>query len=216
MKTVKILILKIILRKENNKEYYCNYSSKPSFCSPLWGNGIRNISPNAEECDDGNNINLDGWSGECLIEKNYIWTQDISGIDIWTSVYSAPIIKSKTFDVTILQITLNFDQTMMQQNVTLLDMQLDATGPNSPYDIKWIAKFDKKDFKISFISTPTLLGGIGEKIRLQLSNVLAFKSEHDINLKIYHRLNQFKIFIIINIRLLFKNFNFCRLSTKLE
>ena len=93
--------------------------------------------------------------------------------------------------MTILQITLNFDQTMMQQNVTLLDIQLDATGPNSPYDIKWTAKFDKKDFKISFTSTPTLLGGIGEKIRLQLSNVLAFKSEHDINLKIYHWLNQF-------------------------
>ena len=68
----------------------------------------------------------------------------------------------------------------MVQNVTGLDMYLDISGPNSPYDVKWTAVFDKNKFKISFTSYPVLLGGIGEKILLQLSNVLVFKSENEI------------------------------------
>ena len=160
-----------------------NFLSKPSYWSPLWGNGVRDNSPVAEECDDGNNIDLDGWSGKWTVEKNYEWASSTSGPDVCKTIYSAPVIKSNTFDQTLLKIVIEFDKVMKKQNITLFDMELDVFGPNSPYSVSWSAEFDKNLLKISFTSSPVLLGGIGEKVQLQLINVLAFKSEYDISME---------------------------------
>ena len=62
-------------------------------------------------------------------------------------------------------------------------MELDVFGPNSPYTVSWSTEFDKNILKISFTWNPILLGGIGEKVQLQLINVLAFKSEYDISME---------------------------------
>ena len=84
---------------------------------------------------------------------------------------------SKTF-----QITVEFDQVMMKENLTDFDMSIDISGPNSPYSISWSSNFDKKNLIISFSSSPVLLGCIGEIIRLQLIDVRKFKSEHNISM----------------------------------
>ena len=158
-----------------------NFYDKPSFWYPIWGDGKRDGAPYNEEWDDGNNIDLDGCDGAWKVEKNYLWLNS-SGIDVWVTTYSPPVIKSNSFDSKTLQITIEFDQVMKNQNLTDFDMSIDISGPNSPYDISWSAKFDKNNLIISFGSTPVLLGGLGEIIRLQLIDVKKFNSEHDISM----------------------------------
>ena len=158
-----------------------NFSDKPSFWYPIWGDGKRDGAPYNEEWDDGNNIDLDGCNDAWKVEKNYVWLNS-SGIDVWVTTYSPPVIKSNSFDSKTLQITVEFDQVMKNQNLTDFDMTIDISGPNSPYDISWSSKFDKKNLVISFSSTPVLLGGLGEIIRLQLIDVKKFNSEHDISM----------------------------------
>ena len=162
---------------------WTNFSDKPSFWYPLWGNGKRDTSPFIEEWDDGNNVDLDGWSGKWKVEKNYEWTSSTSGLDVCKTIYSTPVIKSNTFDQALLIIVIEFDKVMKKQNITLFDMELDVFGPNSPYTVSWSTEFDKNILKISFTWNPILLGGIGEKVQLQLINVLAFKSEYDISME---------------------------------
>ena len=116
-------------------------------------------------------MSLDGCSGQWKVETNYVWSNQ-TGVDIWVTKYSQPSIKSSTFDSKSLQITIEFDRKMMKQNVTDFDLILDVIGPNSPYSVFWSASFEDKKFKISFTSSPSLLGGINESIRLQLVNVL--------------------------------------------
>ena len=158
-----------------------NFSNKPSFCYPIWGDGKRDGAPYNEEWDDGNNIDLDGWSGKWKVENNYIWS-DSSGIDVWVTTYSPPVIKSATFDSKSFQITIEFDQIMKKQNLTDMNMIIDISGENSPYTVSWSANFDKKNLMISFSSFPVLLGGIGEVVRLQLIDVTKFTCEHDISM----------------------------------
>ena len=158
-----------------------NFSDKPSFCYPIWGDGKRDEAPYNEEWDDGNNIDLDGWSGKWKVENNYIWSNS-SGVDVWVTAYSPPVIKSATFDSKSFQITIEFDQIMKKQNLTDMDMIIDISGENSPYSVSWSANFDKKNLIISFSSSPVLLGGIGEVVRLQLIDVTKFTNEHDISM----------------------------------
>ena len=129
----------------NKEEGYdwSNVSGKSSFWFPLWGNGIRDSVSIAEEWDDGNDISFDGWSKSCKIEKNYICIQSTAGPDQWSTKYPSPIIKNSTFDATNLLITIEFDQLMQKQNITIIDMSLEITGPNSPYISKWNAEFEK-------------------------------------------------------------------------
>ena len=158
-----------------------NFSDKPSFWYPICGDGKRDGAPYNEEWDDGNNIDLDGWNGVWKVENNYVW-QNSSGIDVWVTTFSPPVIKSTTFDSKTFQITVEFDQVMMKENLTDFDMSIDISGPNSPYSISWSSNFDKKNLIISFSSSPVLLGCIGEIIRLQLIDVRKFKSEHNISM----------------------------------
>ena len=158
-----------------------NFSNKSSFWYPIWGDGKRDGSPYNEEWDDGNNIDLDGWSGNWKVEKNYIWSNS-SWIDVWVTTYSPPVIKSTTFDSKTFQIIIEFDQIMKKQNLTDMDMIIDISGENSPYTVLWSANFDKKNLMISFNSSPVLLGGIGEVVRVQLIDVIKFTSEYDISM----------------------------------
>ena len=127
-------------------------------------------------------LNLDGWSAKWTVENNFIWAQNATGTDIWRSIYSNPNILSCSFDVLKYQIIVEFDQIMKNQEITLFDMSIDILGQNSPYSVTWSSIFDKKNLIINFNSSPLILGGIGEKIRLQFSNALAFKSEHDLSI----------------------------------
>ena len=158
-----------------------NFPDKPSFWYPIWGDGKRDGIPYNEECDDGNNIDLDGCSGICKVENNYVCS-NLTGIDICTTTFSSPLIKSTNFDSKLLQIVVEFDQEMMKQELTDFDMNLDINGPNSPYSVSWTANFDKEKLKIGFSSNPILVGGVNEIIRLQTINVKKFNSKHDISM----------------------------------
>ena len=158
-----------------------NYADKPSFWYPNWGDGIRDTTSYNEEWDDGNNIDFDGWSGKCKVEANYVWNHGVHG-DVCETKYSAPVIKSSTFDSKPLQVTIEFDQIMLQQNLTSFEMSVDISGPNSPYSVSWTATFDKSNLRISFSSAPVLLGGINEIVLVQLIEVSKFKSEHSISI----------------------------------
>ena len=147
---------------------YINFSDIPSFWYPNWGDGIRDQEPYLEQWDDGNNVDLDGWSGTCQIEENYTCQPNFNGVDVCTTQYTPPIIKSTTFYTEQLQIAITFDQKMKNLNVTDFDINLDINGPNSPYSILWSANFDGVVFKISLTTSPVLLGGINEIIKLQL------------------------------------------------
>ena len=159
--------------------FKCDNSKKPSFCYPHWGDGKRDLAPFYEEWDDSNNLSMDGWDGNCKVEKNYVWDNS-TGIDICKTIFTAPIIATNILDIKSFQITLSFDQVMLNQNLTDFDLNLDVIGPNSPYSVSWSASFIKKNIIISFSFTPLLIGGVNEKIILQIINVQRFKSEHDI------------------------------------
>ena len=158
-----------------------NFSNKPSFCYPHWGDGKRDSVLYGEEWDDGNNMNLDGCDGNWKVEANFVWSS-LTGIDIWITKYSPPVVSKSSFDSSTLQITLEFDQIMMIQNISDFDISVDIFGPNSPYSISWNTSFDSKTFKVRFFSSPSLLGGVNEVLRLQIINVLKFKSEHQITI----------------------------------
>ena len=160
-----------------------NYIDKPSFWSPNWGNGQRDKIPIYEQWDDGNNMDLDGWSINWTVETNYICNQNAIGTDIWTSIFANPKVSNTSFDNTNLEIIIEFDQIMQNQTITLFDIALDISGLNSPYTTTLTANFDKKKLKISFSSSPSLLGGMNEIVKLQFTNVLAFKSEHGLSIE---------------------------------
>ena len=162
---------------------WTNFSDKPSFWYPLWGNGKRDTTPFIEEWDDGNNLDLDGCNSKWKVEKSYNCIQNLSGIDICKTIYSPPDIISSNFDQLTFQIVIEFDQAMLKQNLTSFDMDLDIIGQNSPYSVAWTAEYDKNKLKISFTTSPVLLGGIGEKIRLQFTNAAAFKNMNEIAIK---------------------------------
>ena len=140
-------------------------------------------SPFVEEWDDGNNLDLDGCNSKWKIEESYNCIQNLSGNDICKTIFSPPDIISSIFNQLTFQIVIEFDQEMLKQNLTLFDMDLDIIGKNSPYSVTWTAEYVKNKLKISFTSSPVLLGGIDEKIRLQFTNAAAFKNINEITIK---------------------------------
>lgn len=67
---------------------------------------------------------------------------------------------------------------MKTTTLTSIDMQIDVSGPNSPYSITWSTSFSNNTFTVKFSSEPPIVGGLGETLTLYLLNVEAFKSEH--------------------------------------
>ena len=161
-----------------------NFSYKPSFWYPRCGDGVRDNTPPVEEWDDGNNFDTDGWSKTWKVEFNYAWNPGSTGADVWATIYPAPKVTGSKFDPTLSQITINFDQIMLDQNMTGIDINLDASGQNSPYSISYTTNFTNNQFIVSMIVTPIFLGGIGETVLLQLLTTTKFKSEHLIPMSI--------------------------------
>ena len=66
-----------------NSGFYQNDPLNPTTCITLWGDGKR---AGNEKCDDDNEADGDGWSGDCkIIEENYIWLGGSSNLkDICT------------------------------------------------------------------------------------------------------------------------------------
>ena len=156
-----------------------NYATKPSFCYPNCGDGIKDTTPTVEQCDDGNNMDLDGCSGTWQVETNYVWTPGLTA-DVCTTIYKQPVVLTTSFDPKTLKIVVEFDQVMLNQNVSSFDVNVDVSGPNSPYLVSWSASFSQKQFIVNFSMSPALLGGIGETVLLQLITVTKFKNEHEI------------------------------------
>jgi cysteine-rich repeat protein len=160
-----------------NTGFKCiNYSDKPSFWYPNWGDGIRDSFPTVEDWDDGNNMDDDGCSKECKVEPTYICTPNGSGVDEWTTIYPRPIVVSNELDTTLSIIKIKFDQEMYEYSIKDGDVDLYMDGPNSPYFLSWTSKFENDTFTVSYSVSPSILGGIGESIKLVLANIKAFKS----------------------------------------
>ena len=156
----------------------------PSYCYPNWGDGDKDTSPYYEEWDDGNNFDFDGCSKACKKEFNYDCTYDsIKKADVWQTIYDTPVILNSTYDSKANQITVNFNQTMLNQTVSLNDIDLEISGPNSPYAVSWSSIFVSNSFQINFTSTPILFGGIGEVITFKIIEINKFKSYHQIPIK---------------------------------
>ena len=153
-----------------------------SFWYPKCGDGTRDLTPVVEECDDGGNFNFDGCTANCTIEFNYSWNNS-TGIDICKTIYDPPYVNSTIYDSKINKITIVFNESMLNQNITGDDVSLDIFGPNEPYSISWNSTFEKNSFIVSFTSSPVLFGGIGETIVLQLNEVSRFKSNNKIPMK---------------------------------
>ena len=100
--------------------------------------------------------------------------------DVCTTIYKQPVILTTSFDPKTLKIVVEFDQVMLNQNVSSFDVNVDVSGPNSPYSVSWSASFSQKQFIVNFSMSPALLGDIGETVLLQLITVTKFKSEHEI------------------------------------
>ena len=156
-----------------------NYATKSSFCYPNCGDGIRDAIPTVEQCDDGNNMDLDGCSGTWQVETNYVCIPGLTA-DVCTTIYKQPVVLTTSFDPKTLKIVVEFDQVMLNQNVSSFDVNVDVSGPNSPYSVSWSASFSQKQFIVNFSMSPALLGGIGETVLLQLITVTKFKNEHEI------------------------------------
>ena len=159
-----------------------NFSNNQSYWYPVCGDSHRDSNPPYnEECDDGNNIALDGWSSTWKVELNYICSST-SSRDVWVTKYSAPYVVKSSFNPNSNQIILEFDQKMKNQTLSDFDMILDGRGPNSPYSTPWTASFESNTIKIDFTVSPLFLGLENEGLTLQITNVLSFKSEHDISM----------------------------------
>ena len=152
----------------------------PSYWHPVCGDGYR-IQTKGEEWDDNNNADDDGWSSLCKIETNYVWS-NATGVDNCTTIYPAPKVVSYDLNLEKFQITIEFDQTMMKQELTRNDLALDIFGVNEPYFVTWSANFDQKKLIIDFTNSPALIGGLNEKINLELKNIKKFKSLYEISL----------------------------------
>ena len=156
-------------------------STSKDTCSEICGDSKR-FNTLSTICDDGNTANNDGWSSTWNVETGWSWSGGSSSS------------KDTCLEITSLQIVVEFDQVMFNQNITLFDMDLNILGPNSPYVSSWTSKYDKNKLMITFSSSPSLLGGIGEEIILLLYNVNVFKNENDNNIWI-ESLNWYSIWV---------------------
>ena len=153
-----------------------------SFWYPKCGDGTRDLTPVVEECDDGGNFSYDGCSANWTVEFNYSWDNS-TGIDICKTIYDPPDVNNTVYESKINKITIEFNESMLNQNITKDDVNLDILGPNDPYNISWNSTFDQNSFIVSFTSSPILFGGIGETVVLQLNEISKFKSSNKISLK---------------------------------
>ena len=62
--------------------FYQNDATNPTLCVTHWGDSIK---AGTEQCDDGNNIDNDGWKADCtLITSGYVWSGGSStSKDVW-------------------------------------------------------------------------------------------------------------------------------------
>lgn len=97
--------------------------------------------------------------------------------------YDPPSVVSATLDQTQSQISVVFDQQMIAQDLTFMELILDTFGPNSPYSVTWSASFTNATLLISYACSPLLVGGIGEIVELQLTDVDAYKSMYKLSIK---------------------------------
>ena len=72
---------------------------------------------------------------------------------------------------------------MLNQTVSLSDIDLEIFGPNKPYTVSWSSNFVNNSYQISFTSTPVLFGGIGEVVTFKIIEINKFKSYHNIPIK---------------------------------
>ena len=68
--------------------YYGTVASSPTQCATIWGDGIK---AGIEACDDGNNIDNDGWQADCtLITPGFAWaTGNILVAQTWVKCTTA-------------------------------------------------------------------------------------------------------------------------------
>lgn len=162
--------------------YKCiHYATDPWFWHPYWGDGIRDIISVTETCDDGNNMNFDGWDYTWQVEENYS-CDNSTGIDVCTTIYTTPVPVSNKYDELTNTITVEFDQDMLEQPINETDIILYLDGPNGPYTATWEAEFSGNQFIVKFVPSPILIGGVGEWIQLQLAEIKAFKSNYSITM----------------------------------
>jgi cysteine-rich repeat protein len=150
---------------------------------PTWGNGKLDVDA-GEVWDDGNGMNNDGWSSSWTVETNYEWEfRPEDAPHTWVSLYFPPIIESSSVDTAKNEIKYIFNDTMINANVTDNHMSLEMTGPNAPYQVDWSGKFTKdNEFTISFSISPSVMGGVGEKLIISIEDVNAFKSTKEMSL----------------------------------
>ncbi|CAI2360390.1 unnamed protein product [Moneuplotes crassus] len=160
--------------------YICEQiTGQPSYCTPICGNSDLDLGY-GETCDDGNNLDFDGCSRDCIIEPNYDCTHVTGEPDNCTSEFSRPVIISDKFDQTKNTITIEFDQEMMDQEVNDTSVSLSIESPKAEISLTFTTKFEGKQFIVSFTPKPTLVGGIGEIIKLNLKEIAMFKSNNSI------------------------------------
>ena len=69
-------------------------SSTPDICNEIWGDG-KVIMKTDTNCDDGNNIDGDGWTHDCIVESGYVWSGgDKKTKDSWYTVWGDGILTS--------------------------------------------------------------------------------------------------------------------------
>ena len=68
--------------------YYGTVASSPTQCATIWSDGIK---AGIEACDDGNNIDNDGWQADCtLITPGFVWaTGNILVAQTWVKCTTA-------------------------------------------------------------------------------------------------------------------------------
>lgn len=85
-----------------------------------------------------------------------------------------------SFDETLNEIVIEFDQTMKEQTLNDDSIHLLIDGPNGPYSSVYTTSFIENKFIVNFIPSPLLLGGIGEVVTLELKDISSFRSNHSI------------------------------------
>ena len=87
---------------ERQKKEFCSkgFDSENSFWIDKWGDGSVQLNPQVAQWDDGNDNDGDGWTKECIIERDYSWTvqPDLNNRSYWV-----PKCGSGVFDSTVKQ-----------------------------------------------------------------------------------------------------------------
>ena len=69
---------------------------------------------------------------------------------------------------------------MTNYSITDNDMTVSISGPNSPYQVTWSPSWSDTLLTVTYSSTPIIIGGVGEVLTVDMNNVDAYKSAHDI------------------------------------